>query len=145
MPDPFRAKKRRVYELPVGRFRRLGASDATIARLQEGFDRASDLEKRDGLTLIAGYSDDELAQVLPYLDKQLPESEHEPVTALDALVGTSDPQNVIADVEVPDGTIAEVLRWVGHDRERAQWALEIEKAKKNRSSLVHELEKRLKP
>jgi len=44
--------------------------------------------------------------------------------------------------EVPDGTIAEVLAWVGGDRDRAARALEVERAKggKARSTLVGDLE-----
>lgn len=45
--------------------------------------------------------------------------------------------------DVPDGTVQEVLDWVGDDPERAQRALDVERSGQNRSSLVAELEKRL--
>ena len=42
--------------------------------------------------------------------------------------------------DVPDGTIQEVLEWVGDDSERAQRALDVERTGQNRSSLVSQLE-----
>jgi hypothetical protein len=42
--------------------------------------------------------------------------------------------------DVPDGTISEVLDWVGDDSERAQRALDVERTGQNRSSLVSQLE-----
>jgi hypothetical protein len=43
-------------------------------------------------------------------------------------------------VSVPDGTVEAILAWVGDDPERAQAALEAERAGKNRSTLISELE-----
>lgn len=40
---------------------------------------------------------------------------------------------------VPEGTIDEVLAWVGDDEEKAQLALDAETAGKNRTSLVNKL------
>lgn len=60
---------------------------------------------------------------------------------------SSEPVSTSVDVdttasEVPEGTTAEVLAWVGEDRERAQQALDAEKdADKPRSTLTRELEK----
>ena len=46
--------------------------------------------------------------------------------------------------EVPDGTTAEVLAWVGDDKERAQAALDKENADESpRKGLTGELEKLL--
>lgn len=46
--------------------------------------------------------------------------------------------------EVPDGTTAEVLQWVGDDKERAQKALDKEQAEESpRVGLTGELEKTL--
>lgn len=42
--------------------------------------------------------------------------------------------------DVPDGTVNEVLDWVGDDSERAQRALDVERTGQNRSSLVSQLE-----
>lgn len=42
---------------------------------------------------------------------------------------------------VPSGTAAEILEWVGDDSERAERALEIEKDKHKRKTLIRELEK----
>lgn len=44
------------------------------------------------------------------------------------------------DVPVPDGTVEEVLAWVGADVDRAALALDYERAHKNRSTLVTALE-----
>jgi len=42
--------------------------------------------------------------------------------------------------DVPDGTVQEVLDWVGDDSERAQRALDVERSGQNRTSLVSQLE-----
>lgn len=44
--------------------------------------------------------------------------------------------------DVPDGTVDEVLDWVGDDPDRAQQALQAEQEGQNRSTLIAELEKR---
>lgn len=41
---------------------------------------------------------------------------------------------------VPEGTIAEVLAWVGSDPDRAQQALDAERAGQNRSTLITQLQ-----
>jgi hypothetical protein len=43
-------------------------------------------------------------------------------------------------LEAPEGTVAEILDWVGEDVEKAKVALEAEKAGKKRKSLIEELE-----
>ncbi|MEV0608122.1 hypothetical protein AB0I61_17325 [Polymorphospora rubra] len=43
--------------------------------------------------------------------------------------------------EVPTGSIADVLEWVGDDPDRAQRALDAEQAGKARTSLMPELER----
>lgn len=40
---------------------------------------------------------------------------------------------------VPAGNVSEVLEWVGEDKERAQLALDAEKAGHNRKTLVKQL------
>jgi hypothetical protein len=51
---------------------------------------------------------------------------------------------VQADDEVPEGTTAEILAWVGDDQDRAQRALDKENADdKPRTGLTGELEKKL--
>lgn len=42
--------------------------------------------------------------------------------------------------EVPEGTIKTVLQWVDGDKDRAQIALDAEKAGQDRTTLVKELE-----
>lgn len=42
----------------------------------------------------------------------------------------------------PDGTVQDVLDWVGDDPDRARQALEAERAGQNRSTLISELEAR---
>jgi hypothetical protein len=44
------------------------------------------------------------------------------------------------DEEVPDGTIDDVLNWVGDDPSRASRALTVERAGQNRTTLVSKLE-----
>jgi hypothetical protein len=47
-------------------------------------------------------------------------------------------------IEVPKGTVPEILEWVGDDLEKAQAALDAEHESKNsRKGLVHELEQLL--
>lgn len=54
--------------------------------------------------------------------------------------GTSTGQSADpAVLEVPKGTSAEVLSWVGEDRDKAQLALSAENAHKPRKGLVEEL------
>lgn len=71
---------------------------------------------------------------------------------LDVLVGwsTRGPSNrttfditapvVAASSGVPEGTVAEVLDWVGEDPERARQALEAERAGQQRTTLTSQLE-----
>jgi hypothetical protein len=44
------------------------------------------------------------------------------------------------DEDVPDGTVDEVVRWVGDDPGRASRALNVERAGQNRTTLVSQLE-----
>jgi hypothetical protein len=68
------------------------------------------------------------------------ETAEESVEAIEALtaVETAPPVVDAAD-EVPTGTIAEILAWVGTDRDRAARALAAEAAGQNRKSLVKNL------
>jgi IPT/TIG domain-containing protein len=43
------------------------------------------------------------------------------------------------DDAVPEGSVAEVLAWVGHDPQRAAQALDAERAGQNRSTLIAQL------
>jgi hypothetical protein len=52
--------------------------------------------------------------------------------------GAEDPK--ASDDDVPDGTIDEVKAWVGDDPDRAQRALESERAGQNRTTLITYLE-----
>jgi hypothetical protein len=56
--------------------------------------------------------------------------------------GDDDSEDYDEDPDVPDGTVNEVLDWVGDDHERAQRALQVERSGQNRQTLVTELEKR---
>jgi hypothetical protein len=50
-------------------------------------------------------------------------------------------EDPISDViEVPEGSAAKILEWVGEDRERASAALEAEKSGQGRKTLVAKLE-----
>lgn len=50
----------------------------------------------------------------------------------------------VTDVEVPDGSIREILTWVGDDQERALEALRAERARPTpRKTLVNELKGRV--
>jgi len=51
-----------------------------------------------------------------------------------------DDQPETDDDEVPNGTVQDVLDWVGDDSDRAQEALEAERAGQNRSTLITQLE-----
>ena len=54
----------------------------------------------------------------------------------DASSDTQEPKAL----EVPAGSVAEVLEWVGEDQERAAAALEAEKAGHERKTLIAKLE-----
>lgn len=56
-----------------------------------------------------------------------------------AEIASSDTQEPEA-LEVPAGSVSEVLAWVGEDQERAAAALEAEKAGHARKTLVAKLE-----
>jgi len=43
-------------------------------------------------------------------------------------------------LEVPEGSVASILKWVGDDKEKAEAALEAEKAGKDRVTLIEQLE-----
>lgn len=49
----------------------------------------------------------------------------------------------VDETQVPDGTIAEVLEWVGEDQERANVALEHEVANHKRKTLIEALDEKL--
>lgn len=54
----------------------------------------------------------------------------------------SEPEGDPDEIQVPDGTVDDVMAWVGNDVERALAALEHEKAKASpRKSLIEKLEK----
>ena len=51
-----------------------------------------------------------------------------------------EPEKVVVDPEaVPDGSAADILRWVGKDSERAQKALDAEEAGQQRVGLSKKL------
>jgi hypothetical protein len=58
----------------------------------------------------------------------------EELTAIETAPPVSDTED-----EVPTGTIAEILAWVGTDRDRAARALAAEQAGQNRKSLLKNL------
>lgn len=58
----------------------------------------------------------------------------EELTAIETAPATSESAD-----EVPTGTIAEILAWVGTDRDRAARALAAEQSGQNRKSLVKNL------
>jgi hypothetical protein len=43
-------------------------------------------------------------------------------------------------LEVPEGSVASILKWVGNDKDKAKAALEAEKAGKERITLIDQLE-----
>lgn len=121
MPNPYAAKRRQPLELPLGRLRRLGATDEQVEALQQELALLSNTDKRDQLRALARLSDDEVREGLEW---------------------SVEDGKPVDDEPVPAGTIAEVLNWVGESAERARRALEVERAGRNRTSLVYELEKR---
>ena len=58
---------------------------------------------------------------------------------------TSDEEDSSSSIDVPSGTTAEILKWVGEDKQRAQAALDKEKqADRPRAGLTGELEQILR-
>lgn len=55
------------------------------------------------------------------------------------VLATVEEVEVDDSLEVPVGSVAEVLEWVGEDKERAQLALETEKAGHERKTLLKQL------
>jgi hypothetical protein len=91
--------------------------------------------------------DEEMTEVVRERDAQHTEGVKEAAEreAEEGPVGPQDPtsdsdDDSEEDDDVPDGTIQEVLEWVGDDSERAQRALQVERSGQNRSSLVSQLE-----
>lgn len=66
--------------------------------------------------------------------------EHEALLAGEDMVADGDGDDLDND-DVPDGTIDEVLAWVGEDQRRALQALTVEQAGKARRSLMDQLGK----
>ena len=65
-----------------------------------------------------------------------------PDTQTTTLPSEVQPGSPVEEEEVPEGTATEVLDWVGDDPDRAQQALDAERAGKNRSTLISQLEER---
>lgn len=65
-----------------------------------------------------------------------PEKEETPVET----PVTAPDEPVVETSEVPEGSIKTVLEWVGDDKDRAQSALDAEKAGQERSTLISKLE-----
>lgn len=105
---------------------------------------STDIEKEDGvpkITVHGGPSDAAAAGEPPAPAAAAEASEVEQATSEDAAAPDSVAEPV-AEVAVPDGTVEAVLAWVGDDPERAQRALDYERAKPTpRTTLVAELEK----
>lgn len=85
--------------------------------------------------------DEEMTEVVRERDQSHTEGVEEAAQreAEEGPVGPQDPVGADGS-DVPDGTIGEVLEWVGDDSERAQRALDVERTGQNRSSLVSQLE-----
>lgn len=86
------------------RLRRLGADELVIDEVNRRWAGLTDAEKIDAYRDVNNLTDDELRQ-------QIAETQAEAVEA------------------VPDGSVQEVLEWVGGDRGRATAALLAERAK----------------
>lgn len=75
-----------------------------------------------------------------------PVTDEEPETDAEPYEGETEPETTYEGTgdetgdDVPQGTIDEVLGWVGGDHDRAQRALEAERAGQNRSTLIAQLE-----
>jgi hypothetical protein len=90
-----------------------------------------------------------LSQTDPYAapeDPGAPDVYYPPVAKLEAVAAepvaepvTEDPAKPDTEEAVPEGTIAEVMAWVGEDHDRAVRALAAEEAGHNRKSLVKSL------
>lgn len=80
-------------------------------------------------------SDNKAEAVVPEKTSvQTPDPAPEAVVAAD---GTETHEVVL---DVPEGTVAAVMDWVGDSKERAEAALKAEKAGKDRASLITKLE-----
>lgn len=106
-------------------------------------DAIEELTDRYEASPVAARSDfhTELALVKPRsLADELPRI----AALLDASNPRKAPTPADPDTEVPTGRVGDVLEWADHDRERLTAALETERSGKARSSLLTELERRLK-
>lgn len=91
-------------------------------------------------TEAAEWPEDEVQDNLDYLETRGRTWELEQAKAL---LGGADPgetPSAASDDEVPDGTVEEVLAWVGDDKDRAARALDAELDGKDRTTLVEALE-----
>lgn len=68
-------------------------------------------------------------------------SKHNPYAPKPKKVVAEKPVEVEAPkLEVPEGSVASILKWVGDDKEKAKAALEAEKTGKERVTLIEQLE-----
>lgn len=126
--------------------RRLGMAVAEVVQVHDAGDGGSIVVTHDGYpTLVT--ADDQLVFGPEAIGGRLD------VAGVAAPVVSVDEESVddagggpLDDVEVPDGTAAEVLAWVGDDPDRAGQALAHERARdRPRASVTGPLEKLLTP
>ena len=91
-------------------------------------------------TEAADWSDEEAKENMAYLDTRGRVWELEQARALRGEADPSETPSAASDDGVPDGTVDEVLAWVGDDPDKAARALDAEKSGKDRSTLVEALE-----
>lgn len=119
-------------ELPIARFRRLGATDATIADARRRWAGLSSADRAESVDAMAAQTDEEMAA-------EIADAQDVDVYP-DALTGVPDG----ADIDPPpeDGTVAQILAWVADTPERAARMLATEEADgRPRKGLVRELRK----
>ena len=132
MPNPYAAKRRRSRTaratsgtFPAGRLRKVGASDYEVGYWRDLLGSLDATDRADQLAAWDAMTDDELAD-----DVRL-----ESLTGTPGGVPVEGRLEVTLD-EVPDGTVDDVLAWVGQAvgderAARGRAALEVEQSRDN--------------
>lgn len=133
MPNPFAPRVSRTPTVggapdhpPIGRLRRAGLAVDEIAEVRQRWAEMTDEERREALEALSHLTDAELAEGVEEARRDRAAEDAPPASE---------------GGDVPDGTVDQVLGWVGDEPELAAAALAAEQAKPEpRVTLVRALE-----
>lgn len=126
---------------PLRRLRRLGLLPDEEQVVRERWEALSDAERTETFEAMENLDNDELARQIVEMRQELAAERRGQRGA--EVVSGADADEAAVDVDdVPDGTVPEVLEWVGDDQARASAALLAEQRRHDppRKTLVEPLE-----